>query len=210
MAGWHHQLDGHEFEWTPGDGNGQGGLACCDSWGCKESDMNERLNWTELDIGNKIVTYLYINVNGSQKLKFSEKDNKCKRPRTEWFHLLKIKTRQNLAVYPFGICFVTIKVNIGNDEHKDKMMVMTAGAAGACTVGKYKRIQRSLDCSFLNYIVANTIMSSLFSKLYQFSSVTQLRPTLCNPMDYRMPLFPVHHQLPELAKTHVHWVSDAI
>ena len=45
MAGWHHQLDGHEFEWTPGVGDGQGGLGCCDSWGCKESDMTERLNW---------------------------------------------------------------------------------------------------------------------------------------------------------------------
>ena len=49
MAGWHHQLDGHEFEWTPGDGEGQGGLVCCDSWGHKESDVTERLNWTELN-----------------------------------------------------------------------------------------------------------------------------------------------------------------
>ena len=48
MAGWHHPLYGHEFEWTLGDGNGQGGLACCDSWGCKELDTTERLNWTEL------------------------------------------------------------------------------------------------------------------------------------------------------------------
>ena len=48
MAGWHHRLDGHEFEWTPGVGDGQGGLACCDSWGHKESDMTERLNWTEV------------------------------------------------------------------------------------------------------------------------------------------------------------------
>ena len=48
MAGWHHGLDGHESEWTPGVGDGQGGLACCDSWGRKESDMTERLNWTEL------------------------------------------------------------------------------------------------------------------------------------------------------------------
>ena len=47
MAGWHHGLNGCESEWTPGDGDGQGGLACCDSWGCKESDMTERLNWTE-------------------------------------------------------------------------------------------------------------------------------------------------------------------
>ena len=44
MAGWHHQLDAHEFGWTPGVGDGQGGLACCDSWGHKESDATERLN----------------------------------------------------------------------------------------------------------------------------------------------------------------------
>ena len=47
MAGWHHQPDGREFEWTPGVGDGQGGLACCDSWGRKDLDMTERLNWTE-------------------------------------------------------------------------------------------------------------------------------------------------------------------
>ena len=46
MAGWHHRLDGSESEWTPGVGDGQGGLACCNSWGCKESDMTERLHWT--------------------------------------------------------------------------------------------------------------------------------------------------------------------
>ena len=48
MAGWHHWLDGHESEWTQGAGDGQGGLVCCDSWGRKESDTTERLNWTEL------------------------------------------------------------------------------------------------------------------------------------------------------------------
>jgi len=47
MAGWHHQLDGHESGWTSGVGDGQGGLVCCDSWGRKESDTTEWLNWTE-------------------------------------------------------------------------------------------------------------------------------------------------------------------
>ena len=46
MAVWHHQLDGCESEWTLGVGDGQGGLACCSSWGCKELDTTERLNWT--------------------------------------------------------------------------------------------------------------------------------------------------------------------
>ena len=44
MAGWHHQLDGHEFEQTLGVGDGQGGLAYCNSWGRKEQDMTEQLN----------------------------------------------------------------------------------------------------------------------------------------------------------------------
>ena len=44
MIGWHHRLDGHEFGWTPGVGDGQRGLACCDSWGLKESDTTEQLN----------------------------------------------------------------------------------------------------------------------------------------------------------------------
>ena len=47
MAGWHHRLDGHEFGWTPGVGDGQRGLACCNSWGLKESDTTKLLNWTE-------------------------------------------------------------------------------------------------------------------------------------------------------------------
>ena len=44
MAGWHHQLDRHGFGWTPGVDDGQGGLACCNSWGRKELDTTERLN----------------------------------------------------------------------------------------------------------------------------------------------------------------------
>ena len=41
MAGWHHRLDAHKFGWIPGDGDGQGGLVCCNSWGRKESDTTE-------------------------------------------------------------------------------------------------------------------------------------------------------------------------
>ena len=47
MAGWHHRLLGHEFEWTPGVGDGQGALECCSPWSHKESDTTEKLNWTE-------------------------------------------------------------------------------------------------------------------------------------------------------------------
>ena len=53
MVGWHRRLDGHGFGWTPGVGDGQGGLACCDSWGRKESDTTEWLNWA-------VVLFLYF------------------------------------------------------------------------------------------------------------------------------------------------------
>ena len=49
MVGWHHWLNGHGFGWTLGVGDGQRGLVCCDSWGYKQSDTAERLNWTELN-----------------------------------------------------------------------------------------------------------------------------------------------------------------
>ena len=58
MAGCHHRLDGNEFEWTPGVGDGQGGLACCSSWDCKESDMTEGLNWTELNVQTDLMRTL--------------------------------------------------------------------------------------------------------------------------------------------------------
>ena len=50
MAGWQHWLSGHEFEQAPGVGDRQGGLVCCSPWGCKKSDMTERLNWTKLQM----------------------------------------------------------------------------------------------------------------------------------------------------------------
>ena len=56
MAGWHHQLDGCESVWTLGVGDGQGGLMCHNSWGCKESDTTERLNWAEPQI---LVSIIY-------------------------------------------------------------------------------------------------------------------------------------------------------
>ena len=50
MAGWHHQLDGHELEQALGVSDGQGSLMCCSPWGCKESDTTERLNWTDIGL----------------------------------------------------------------------------------------------------------------------------------------------------------------
>ena len=58
MAGWHHWLDRCEREWTPGVGDGQGGLVCCNSQGRKELDMTEWLNWTELNHDEKAESYV--------------------------------------------------------------------------------------------------------------------------------------------------------
>ena len=58
MAGWYHRLDGCEFEWTPGVGVGQGGLACYNSWGRKELGTTERLNWTELNWMQTLVEFM--------------------------------------------------------------------------------------------------------------------------------------------------------
>jgi len=61
MAGWHHWLDGRESEWTPGVGDGQGGLACCDSWGRKESDdWATELNWIKNDVEHLFMCFVAI------------------------------------------------------------------------------------------------------------------------------------------------------
>ena len=78
MAGWHHWLDGHESEWTLGDGDGQGGLACCDLWGLKESDTTERLNWTKTETismvqesGTSLSSLPKVSISGCQLAAFS-------------------------------------------------------------------------------------------------------------------------------------------
>ena len=58
MVGWHHRLNGHEFEQAAGDGEGQGSLACCSPWGCKELDTAEQLNNITLTLGNSDINDL--------------------------------------------------------------------------------------------------------------------------------------------------------
>ena len=59
---WHHWLDGHEFEQTPGVGDGQGSLVCCSPWGLQESNMTEELNWTELNYLRKCSLFQKISL----------------------------------------------------------------------------------------------------------------------------------------------------
>ena len=64
MVGWHHQFNGHEFEPAPGDSEGQGSLACCSPWGCKESEMTEQLNSNPapcvLNINLLVISHLQV------------------------------------------------------------------------------------------------------------------------------------------------------
>ena len=79
MVGWHHWLNGHEFEQAPGVGDGQGSLACCSPWGHKESDMTEWLNWTSNIMTTKLFTSYGLNCIPSQihmlKFHFWEPEN---------------------------------------------------------------------------------------------------------------------------------------
>ena len=68
MVGWHHWLKGYEFELTPGVGDGQRGLECCNPWSPKESDKTEPLNWTELN-SPRIVHHVIFNVFGNNPSK---------------------------------------------------------------------------------------------------------------------------------------------
>ena len=60
-VGWHHWFDGHEFEWAPGVGDGQGSLACCNPWGSKEFNTTEWLSWTDNTNAKKLVLKLHKN-----------------------------------------------------------------------------------------------------------------------------------------------------
>ena len=88
---------------------------------------------------------------------------------------------------------------------------MTKGDESALRASLYSHCHGFTVLYFpvLYHLISSIFAISLFIVL-QFSSVTQSYMTLCNPMDCSMPGFPVHHQLPELAQTHVHQVSDAI
>ena len=72
MVGWHHQVNGHEFEKAVGVGDGQGSLACCSPLGCKESDTTEQLNWSIFLINSIVFSENIINI----KSKYPGKYNK--------------------------------------------------------------------------------------------------------------------------------------
>ena len=83
MVGWHHQLNEHGFGWTLGVCDGQEGLACCSSWGCKESETTEWLNWTELNSPIIVVQSRQRHAQRQTPLIFEEKIRMTKRQNQE-------------------------------------------------------------------------------------------------------------------------------
>ena len=67
MIGWHHQLNGHDFEQALGDSEGQGSLVCCSPWGCKESDMNGGLNYNKMLMFTSFLANIYSFMNENMK-----------------------------------------------------------------------------------------------------------------------------------------------
>ena len=107
MAGWHHWPNGRESEWTPGVGDGQGGLACCDSWCLKESDTTERLNWTELnwtlikEAPERPLTTTPHHGGGSEKTAVDEPGRWVHQTLNPWhldLELLSLRTVRNISL----------------------------------------------------------------------------------------------------------------
>jgi len=108
MAGWHHGLNGCESEWTPGVGDGQGGLACCNSWDAKESDTTEWLNWTEL----KEIKELYTENYKTLMKEIKDDINRWGDIPCSWvgiIHILKMTKLQN-AIYKFNVIAIKLPV----------------------------------------------------------------------------------------------------
>ena len=106
MAGWHHGLDGHEFGWTPGVGDGQGGLACYDSWGRQELDTTERLNWTEFlkVLWNRYNLDIYL----CKGRKSNDDSQSLNSDKCTFFLIIKTDTMylKIMYLYIFMVCFL--------------------------------------------------------------------------------------------------------
>ena len=179
IAGWHHWLNGRESQWPPGVGDGQGGLACCDSWGRKESDTTERLIWSDLILLYSRFSLVIYFIHSSILLAFL---------------LTTIPFR-----YELNQIYNGISPHSGQNGHHQKLQTIHAG-----------EVMEKRECFCT--VCGNVNWHSHYGRWLsvQFSSVAQSCPTLCDPMNCSTQGLPVHHQLPEFTKTHVHRVGDAI
>ena len=187
MVGWHHKLDGHEFEQALGVGDWQRSLACCSPWGRKESDMTEHLNWTEL------VSSLNVS----------------------WVGSTRCSTMEYLLLFSCWVVsdsFMTAEtVTHQSPLSWDFLGKNTGVGCHFLLQGSFPT--QGLNPSLLHWQAGFLPLSCQRSPQWsiQFSTVQSLsRPTLCDPMNRSTPGIPVHHQLPEFTQTHAHRVGDAI
>ena len=193
MAGWHHQLDGREFEWTPEDGDGQGGLACCDSWDRKESDRTERLNWTELI--PRMSTWNVYSAAAWKSVIVSI-----------WLMCAQLLSHVWLFVTPWTVaCPVALSMESSRQEFWSELPFPTPGDLLSPETETAFLLSPALAGGFFA-----TVPPGKSSLVDQFSSVAESCPTICNPIDCSTTGLPVHHQLLEFIQTHVLWVGDAI
>ena len=111
MAGWHHRLDEHEFGWTPGVADGLGGMACCNSRGCKESDTTEWLNWTLPSVLLKILFLVPFPRDAINSTLFSAVicclDSTQIPPTTSLAYLANPSTGTLPCIWPISLCLMS-------------------------------------------------------------------------------------------------------
>ena len=109
IVGWHHWLDGYEFEQAPGICDGQGSLACCSPWVCKQSDMTELLNWTEttaIKISHPSVVFQTLTIG------FPYKSKQTKQTNMDSYVALQRENVGNKMQRPFKIKYLTKELAI--------------------------------------------------------------------------------------------------
>ena len=117
MVGWYHRLNGHGFGWTPGVGDGQGGLVCCSSWGRKESDMTEQLNWTGLNcVAGKLFNPHSPNNTDISNSHLMDEENEVYRSEVTSINCVQDKI-QSWVRWKEPLVSITIRYNSWNKKH---------------------------------------------------------------------------------------------
>ena len=117
---WHHRLDGHEFEWTPGVGDEQGGLACCDSWGRKELDTTEQLNCNN----NKARIIVQLLSKGCDKINWSSSGRALNKCWAVMKTLVITEAASNTGIFsipePLSLARITTMERVSSHDHCNK------------------------------------------------------------------------------------------
>ena len=148
MVGWHHRLNGHGFRWTLGVGDGQGRLVCCGSWGCKELDTTEQLNWTELNEGGVGDTH---SIPGSERSPRERNGNllqhSCLANSMDKFLVATVLAKSQTQLSIFHSFNIEIKLSVWDHCKNKKTQVWESrllGSLGSCTEKK-KKFRKETD-----------------------------------------------------------------